>query len=87
YATVSRKQSNGELFFPDQKMTREEALYSYTMAGAFAGFEEDIKGSLTVGKLADITVLSQDILTIAEEDIPATQVDYTIVGGKVAYQR
>ncbi len=87
YATVSRRMANGEVFFPSQSMTREEALYSYTMAGAYAGFEEDLKGSLEVGKLADITVLSQNILTIPEEEILSTKVDFTIVGGKVAYQR
>ena len=67
--------------------TREEALASYTINGAYAGFEEDIKGSLTPGKLADVTVLSQDILTVPEDDIPATEVVYTIVGGKVVYER
>jgi predicted amidohydrolase YtcJ len=60
---------------------------SYTLNAAYAAFEEDRKGSLAVGKLADITVLSQDILTIAEDQIPATQVDYTVVGGKIQYKR
>jgi predicted amidohydrolase YtcJ len=87
YATVSRKLSDGSVFFPDQRMSREEALASYTINGAYAGFEEDIKGSLTPGKLADVTVLSQDILTIPEDDIPSTEVIYTIIGGKVVYQR
>ena len=87
YATVTRKVNDGSLFYPDQKMTRAEALKSYTWNGAFAAKEEALKGSLTVGKLADITVLSQDIMTIAEDQIPSTQAVYTIVGGKVAYQR
>ena len=87
YATVSRKLADGSVFFPDQRMSREEALASYTINGAYAGFEEDIKGSLTPGKLADVTVLSQDILTIPEDDIPATEVVYTIIGGKVVYER
>ena len=56
-------------------------------AGAYASFEEEIKGTLTPGKLADITVLSKDILTIPEEEIPTTEVVYTIVGGEVKYQR
>jgi len=60
---------------------------TYTMNNAFAAFEENIKGSLTPGKLADVTVLSKDILTIPEDEIPSTQVVYTIVGGKVMYQR
>jgi predicted amidohydrolase YtcJ len=87
YATVSRRLNDGRVFYPDQRMSREEALRSYTINGAYAGFEEDIKGSLTPGKLADVTVLSKDIMTIAEDDIPTTQVVYTIIGGKVVYSR
>jgi predicted amidohydrolase YtcJ len=87
YATVSRVLKDGSVFFPDQRMSRMEALESYTINGAYASFEEDIKGSLTPGKLADITVLSRDILTIPEEEIPATEVVYTIVGGEVKYRR
>jgi predicted amidohydrolase YtcJ len=87
YATVTRKLKDGTAFFPGQKMTREEALRSYTLNGAYAGFEEGIKGSLTPGKLADITVLSRDILTCPEDDIPGTGVLYTIVGGKVLYHK
>jgi hypothetical protein len=68
-------------------MTREEALRSYTWNNAYATFTEAELGSLKVGKLADITVLSQDLLTVPEGNIPATQVVYTIVGGKIVYQR
>jgi predicted amidohydrolase YtcJ len=68
-------------------MSREEALKSYTWNNAYAAFEEKLKGSLEVGKLADITVLSRDIMTIPEDDIPATDVVYTIVGGKIVFQR
>lgn len=87
YASVSRKLTDGSVFFPDQRLTREQALQSYTRNNAFAAFEEDLKGSLTPGKLADITVLSKDIMTIPEDEIPTTDVLYTIVGGKVAYAR
>jgi predicted amidohydrolase YtcJ len=87
YAAVSRKLKDGTRFFPEQRMTREEALRSYTVNNAFAAFEEKSKGSLTPGKLADITVLSKDIMTVPEDDIPTTQVVYTIVGGKIAYSR
>jgi predicted amidohydrolase YtcJ len=87
YATVTRKLKDGTTFFPDQKMTREEALRSYTLNGAYAGFEEGLKGSLTPGKLADITVLSRDILTCPEDDIPGTEALYTIIGGKVLYKK
>jgi predicted amidohydrolase YtcJ len=87
YASVSRRLKDGTIFFPDQRMSRMEALRSYTINNAYAAFEEDLKGSLRVGKLADVTVLSRDILTIPEDQIPAARVDYTIVGGKVMYTR
>lgn len=87
YATVSRKFKDGTVFFPDQRMTREEALRSYTLSCAYAGFSEKIKGSLTPGKLADITVLSKDIMTIPEDEILTAEVLSTIVGGKVLYAK
>jgi predicted amidohydrolase YtcJ len=87
YATVSRRLRDGTVFYPDQRMSREEALRSYTLNCAYAGFEEDIKGSITPGKLADIAVLSQDIMTVPEEEILDAEVVYTIVGGKVVYQK
>ncbi len=87
YASVSRKTTDGTVFYGDQKMTRAEALKSYTWNGAFAAKEESLKGSLVVGKLADITVLSKDIMTVPEDEVPSTRVTYTIVGGKVAYSR
>jgi predicted amidohydrolase YtcJ len=85
YASVSRRVKDGSVFYPDQRMTRMEALRSYTLDAAFAAFEETIKGTLTPGKLADITVLSKDIMTIPENQIPSTAIVYTIVGGKVQY--
>ncbi len=87
YASVSRMMINGEKFYPEQAMTREEALTTYTLNNAIAAFEEDIKGTLTPGKYADIVVLSQDLLTVEEEKIPQTTVDITIVGGEIKYQR
>jgi predicted amidohydrolase YtcJ len=87
YASVSRKLKDGTVFYPDQRMSREEALKSYTLNNAYAAFEEKSKGSLEAGKLADITVLSRDIMTIPEDQIMATDVVYTIVGGKVAFDR
>ena len=77
----------GKRFFPEHVMTREEALVSYTMNNAIAAFEEDLKGSLTPGKYADIVVLSQNILSVEEGAIPDTKVDVTIVGGEIRYQR
>ncbi len=87
FAAVTRRLKDGTTFYPDQKMTREEALRSYTINGAYAAFETGLKGSLTPGKLADITVLTRDILTCPEDDIPGTEVLYTIVGGKILYHR
>jgi predicted amidohydrolase YtcJ len=87
YATVSRRLADGSVFFPEQRLSRLEALKTYTINAAFAAFEEDIKGSLTVGKLADITVLSKDVMTIPEDEISSTEVAYTIVGGRIMYSR
>lgn len=86
YASVARKTADGTVFTPGQKMTREEALRSYTLDNAYAAFEEEIKGSITPGKLADIVVLSKDIMTIPEDEIPTARVVYTILGGKVVYR-
>ncbi len=86
HAAVSRQMTNGEVFHGGQRMTREEALRSYTIDAAYSAFEEDSKGSLEVGKYADLTVLSRDIMTIPEEEIPGTRVVYTIVGGRLAYR-
>ena len=83
HATVTRKLSSGVSFFAEQRMTRKEALKSYTLDAAYAAFEEDVKGSLEPGKLADVTVLSKDILTCPESEILQAKVLGTIVGGTV----
>jgi len=85
YATVTRRLENGEQFYPDQRLTRVEALRTYTLDCAKAAFEEHLKGSLTPGKLADVTVLSKDILTVPEEEILDARVEFTIVGGELLY--
>jgi len=85
YCSVTRKMENGEIFFPEQRLTREQTLKSYTVNNAYSAFEEDIKGSLSPGKLADITVLSKDIMTIPDDEILSTEIVYTIIGGKVKY--
>jgi predicted amidohydrolase YtcJ len=87
YASVSRLLPSGEAFSPDQSMSRAEALESYTLANAYAAIEEDLKGSITVGKLADLAVLSRDILEVPLEELPGTEVDMTILGGEIRYQR
>ena len=87
YASVTRRMADGRDFYPQQAMTRMEALRSYTINNAYAAFEEEFKGSLAPGKLADLVVLSQDLLTVADEEILDTRVDYTVVGGRVVYER
>ncbi|WP_235296785.1 amidohydrolase [Portibacter marinus] len=86
YASVTRKRvDNGFEFFVEQAMNREEAVHSYTLGNAYAGFEEDDKGSLEVGKLADIVILSKDLINCSDDEIMDTKVLYTIVDGKVKY--
>lgn len=87
YSTVSRRMADGARFTPDQRMSRAEALESYTINAAYGAFEEGVKGSLTPGKLADIVVLSQNLLTVEEDLIPETRVEMTLVGGEVVYAR
>jgi predicted amidohydrolase YtcJ len=93
YAAVSRQTLTGEPaegWFPAQRLTIEEAIEAYTRNPAWASFEEDIKGTLTVGKLADIAVFDTDLMEVGASD-PAqlldAKVEYTIVGGRVVYQR
>ena len=86
HASVTRRMADGQAFYPAQRMTREEALRSYTLSNAYAAFQEDVLGSLTPGKYADIVVLSKDILSVPEAEIPGARVLYTILGGKVRYK-
>ena len=72
-------------FFADQKLSRQQALRTYTTNGAFVAFQERENGSLAPGKWADITVLSRDIMTVPADSILGTKALYTIVGGKVVY--
>ena len=89
YASVTRKTLKGEPadgYEPWQKMTRVEALKSYTLSAAYGAFEEDFKGSVEVGKVADFTVLSHDIMTVPDDVILDTKIIYTIVNGKIEYK-
>ena len=86
YASVTRKLKDGSEFYPEQKMTREQALYSYTLANAYAAFQEKDKGSLEVGKYADIVILTNNLMTCKDEEITNTKIVTTIVGGKVKYK-
>jgi predicted amidohydrolase YtcJ len=88
YASVTRKTLKGQPpggYEPAQKMTREQALKSYTLDAAYGAFEENIKGSMEVGKYADFTVLDQDIMKVPEDEILKTHVVMTIVNGNVVY--
>src|SRR5438874_890374 len=90
YAAVARKSikgESGEGWHPEQAVSREEALKMFTTWPAFAAFEEKDKGSIEVGKLADFTVLSQDIMKIPEPEILKTRSEATIIGGEVVYLR
>ncbi len=86
FATVTRQLKPGVTFFPEQCLSRQEALESYTINNAKAAFEEDIKGSIEVGKLADFVVLSNDLLTCSDDEILKTNVLQTIIGGETVYQ-
>ncbi len=88
YASVTRRRvDTGLEFFTEQNMTREEAIHSYTLACAFSAFEEQDKGSISKGKLADLVVLSNDLIKCSDEEILETEVLMTVVGGKVKYQK
>ena len=88
YAAVTRKTMSGQPeggWFPDERISVEEAIRAYTLNTAYASFEEDIKGSITVGKLADLVVLSDNLLTIDPNSIKDVTIDMTVVGGRVVY--
>jgi len=86
YSSVTRKMADGVAFFPEQAMTREEALRSYTASAAWAAFEEQEKGIISPGRLADIVILSGDLLTVPANEIPKIRVETTVVGGKILYE-
>lgn len=88
YAAVTRKARGGEEgdgWFPEQKLTMEEAIYFYTVGSAYAQFMDDRKGMIRKGYLADIVIVDKDLLTIPENQIMSTRVDFTIVGGRIVY--
>lgn len=87
YCAVTRDNGRGQRFFPAQDKTRMQALRSYTWNNAYALFEDHQLGSLSPGKLADLVVFSGNLLTIPDDQILRTRVLYTVVGGKVVYQR
>lgn len=90
YAAVTRKDRAGEAgegWFPEEKLSMEKAIELYTLGSAYAEFMEDRKGMIRPGYLADMVILNQDLFSVPENEIMKTKVDYTIVGGRVVYQR
>jgi predicted amidohydrolase YtcJ len=87
YAAVTRKGQSGAVYAPEEALSVEEAIIGYTRNGAYMTFEEDIKGTIEAGKLADMIVLSEDLLTIDPERILGVEVEKTILGGRVVFER
>ena len=85
YAAVTRKGMTGTIYGADEAITREEAIRAYTETGAYLNFEEDFKGTLEPGKFADMIVLSDDILTIADEEIMNIEILNTYIDGELVY--
>ena len=89
YASTTRKTLKGlpsSGYEPEQKMTRIEAMKSYTINAAYGAFEEKLKGSIEIGKYADFAVFSQNLITIPDDKILETKILYTIINGKIEYQ-
>jgi len=89
YAAVARKSIKGEShegWHPEEAVTREQALKMFTLWPAYAAFEENDKGSIEIGKLADLTILSADVMKIPEPDILKTQCVMTVIGGEIRYE-
>jgi predicted amidohydrolase YtcJ len=89
YAAVTRATLDGKNpggWFPEQRLTVEEALRAYTLGAAYAAFQEKGKGTISPGKLADVVVLSDDLFRIPPERIKDVRVDITILGGRVVYK-
>lgn len=90
FASVTRQTLKGEPeggYEPEEKMTRQQALRSYTLDAAYGAFEEKIKGSIKAGKLADFVVFNKDLMTVPDAEILSTEVSMTILGGKVLYEK
>jgi hypothetical protein len=86
YYYVTRKTRDGMVLGAEEKISRAEALHLFTVNSAYATFEEKVKGSIEPGKLADFVVLSQDIMTVPDDKILATQVWSTYVGGRQVFR-
>src|SRR5436189_6438707 len=89
YAAVARKDVkgySGDGWHPEEKVSRDQALKMFTIWPAYVAFEENLRGSIEVGKLADLTVLSADIMKIPEMDILKTHCVMTVIGGEIVYE-
>ncbi|MHC4596746.1 MAG: amidohydrolase family protein [Planctomycetota bacterium] len=84
---VTRKTAEGKVYGPEQRLCAEDAIRIWTMGSAYASFEQDIKGSIEVGKLADFVILSQDPTNVPPDTIKDIEVEKTYVGGKLAYEK
>jgi predicted amidohydrolase YtcJ len=87
WTAMTRSSYSNEVIGPEQRLTMKETLRAYTMGGAYAAHEEKIKGSIEPGKLADLTVWTEDPFLIPLEQFPEATVDLTMIGGKIAYQK
>ncbi len=87
YNLVTRKTRYGEVVYPEQKVSRQTALRMYTLYGAYASFDENRKGSLEVGKFADMAVIDRDLYICPEEEIPFIESELTLVGGKTIWKK
>jgi predicted amidohydrolase YtcJ len=86
YAAVTRQAINGQTLLPEERITAEQALALYTVNAAYASFEENIKGSITPGKLADMVVLNGDPTKVSPEQIKDLKVAMTMIGGEVVWE-
>jgi predicted amidohydrolase YtcJ len=86
WSVVTRKTEQGNIYHADQALSRIQALQMYTINNAYASFEEHIKGSIEPGKLADLAVISEDLVTCAEDRIKEIQVVLTMVDGKIVFE-
>jgi hypothetical protein len=87
YAAITRRSEDGKQeYFPDQRVTMDQAIAAYTTGSAFAEFEEKQKGQIVPGMLADFTVLDRDITAVSPQKLLGTKVLRTVVGGKTVYE-
>jgi len=87
HLAVNRETQSGQIINPDERVTIKQALRMFTYHGAYASFDEDKKGSIEVGKLADLAVLSDNLLDVPTNKIKNVSVDMTIIDGKIVYER